>query len=84
MVVLCSLINLYLLAVLGFVILSWFPLQPGGVPYRIFGYLRAVVDPVLAPLRRILPRLGPFDFSPIVLIFGIGIVARLVGCGGAF
>jgi YggT family protein len=82
MVILCSLLNVYLLAVLAFVILSWFPMQPGGIPYRIFSFLRMVVDPVLAPLRRVLPRLGPFDFSPIILFLGIGIVSRLIGCGG--
>jgi YggT family protein len=82
MVIICALINIYLLAIFGFIILSWFPLQPGSVPSRIFGYLRMAVDPVLAPLRKVLPRLGPFDFSPIILILGLGIVARLFGCGG--
>jgi YggT family protein len=82
MTILCALINLYVLAIFGFIILSWFPLTPGGVAYRIFGYLRAVVDPVLTPLRRILPRLGPLDISPIILILGIGILSRLVGCRG--
>ena len=81
---LCAALSLYLYAVFGFVILSWFPLKPGGVPFRLFGYLRGVVDPVLAPLRRILPRLGPLDISPIILILGIGIIQRSVlGCHGA-
>ena len=56
--IVCTLINLYLLAIFGFIILSWFPLRPGGVAFRIYGYLRAVVEPVLAPLRRILPASG--------------------------
>jgi YggT family protein len=81
---LCTLINLYLLAVFGFIILSWFPLNPGGVAFRIFGYLRMVVDPVLSPLRRVLPRIGPLDISPIILILGISVVERLLGCGGGF
>jgi YggT family protein len=80
--IICALLNIYLLAVLGVIILSWFPLRPGGFPHRIFGYLRAVVDPVLSPLRRVLPRLGSLDFSPVILILGIGIIARLVGCTG--
>ena len=80
--IVCALLNVYLLAVFGFIILSWFPLRPGGVPYRIFGYLRAVVDPILNPLRACCPRLGSLDFSPIILILGIGIIARLVGCTG--
>ncbi len=82
--ILCALLIIYLYVVLGFVILSWFPLTPGGVPHRIFGYLRAAVDPVLAPLRKVLPRLGPFDFSPIILILGIGIIRGLLGCNAAF
>ena len=80
--IICALVNIYLLVIFGFILLSWFPLQPGGVPYKIFGYLRMAVDPVLAPLRRVIPRLGPFDFSPIVLILGLGIVARIFGCAG--
>jgi YggT family protein len=82
--ILCTLINLYLLAVFAFIILSWFPLNPGGVAYRIFTVLRTIVDPVLAPLRRVLPRLGPLDISPIILILGIGIIEGLLGCGRGF
>ena len=82
--ILCTLINLYLLAVFAFIILSWFPLSPGGVAFRIYSYLRMIVDPVLAPLRRVLPRLGPLDISPIILILGIGIIERLIGCSGGF
>ena len=52
--------------------------------FRIYGYLRMAVDPVLAPLRRVLPRLGPLDISPIILILGIGIIERLIGCSGGF
>ena len=81
--ILCTLLNLYLLAVFGFIILSWFPLDPGGVAFRIYSSC-GPVDPVLAPLRRVLPRLGPLDISPIILILGIGIIERLLGCGGGF
>ena len=82
--IVCTLINLYVLAIFGFIILSWFPLSPGGVAFRIYGYLRTVVEPVLAPLRRIIPRIGPLDISPIVLILGIAILERVIGCGGGF
>ena len=82
--ILCTLLNLYLLAVFAFIILSWFPLNPSGPVYRIYTFLRAIVDPVLAPLRRVLPRLGPLDISPIILILGIGILEGVLGCGGGF
>ena len=42
------------------------------------------VDPVLAPLRRVLPRIGPLDISPIILILGISILERAIGCRGGF
>lgn len=31
--------------------------------------LNAILDPILAPIRRHLPRTGGLDFSPIVLLF---------------
>jgi len=36
--------------------------------------LDRIVDPLLAPIRRVVPPLGMFDLSPIVLIFLIEIV----------
>lgn len=33
--------------------------------------LNAILDPVLKPIRRIMPDTGMIDFSPIVLIFGL-------------
>ncbi len=36
--------------------------------------LNALLDPVLRPIRRILPDTGMIDFSPIILIFGIQVL----------
>jgi len=41
-------------------------------------FLRAVVDPVLRPFRRIMPTFGGIDFSPIVAIIVLGWLSRLV------
>ena len=40
--------------------------------------LNAILDPVLRPIRRILPDTGVIDFSPIVLIVGLRIIQILV------
>lgn len=40
--------------------------------------LDTLVQPLLAPIRRILPQTGPLDFSPLVLIFLIWIVETLL------
>jgi YggT family protein len=33
--------------------------------------LNAILDPVLRPIRRIMPDTGMIDFSPMILIFGL-------------
>ena len=40
--------------------------------------LDSIVQPMLAPIRRIMPPSGMFDFSPLVLMFAIWLVERLL------
>ncbi|MCJ7706868.1 MAG: YggT family protein [Anaerolineales bacterium] len=40
--------------------------------------LDSFVNPMLAPIRRILPPLGMFDFSPMVLLILIQIIQQIV------
>lgn len=43
--------------------------------------VQAATDPVLVPVRRVLPNMGPIDLSPIVVFIVLGvIVPRLIGC----
>lgn len=62
MLVRVALQTLFIL-VLGFAILSW--IQPGSPAYVLLGRL---TDPVLAPLRRVIPAIGGVDISALVLI----------------
>lgn len=43
--------------------------------------LRKATDPVMAPLRKVIPAIGGIDISPIIVIFAIfmlkGLVARM-------
>ena len=42
-----------------------------------------LTEPVLAPLRRVIPPVGMFDLSFMVLFFGLLIIRGVVlGCGG--
>lgn len=36
--------------------------------------LNAILDPILQPIRRVMPNTGAIDFSPIVLLLGIRIL----------
>ena len=84
MTVICLLLQLYVIAFFARIILSWFPLDPGGPMAAVFRVLHAITEPLLAPIRKILPpvRLGTMglDLSPIVVLIGIqvfiGIICR--------
>ncbi|MFN8559005.1 MAG: YggT family protein [Dehalococcoidia bacterium] len=59
------LITILQFAIIGRAIISWFPLDPGHPLVRV---LVEVTEPILAPLRRILPRTGMIDIAPMVAI----------------
>ena len=40
--------------------------------------LDSLVDPMLAPIRRVVPPVGMFDFSPLVLIILIQIIEEIL------
>lgn len=80
--IVCSLINLWLIAVFVRILLSWFPIEPGGAMASVFSVLYNVTEPVLGPVRRALPTFGMLDISPIVVFIGVGIIERAVGCTG--
>ena len=78
----CLLLQLYLFAIFGRVLLSWFPLNPNGAMATVAGFLYTVTDPVMNRVRRVLPaaRFGgmALDFSPVVVIFGISILRGII------
>jgi YggT family protein len=64
------------------IILTWFPISPWSPWARIERGLARITEPVLRPLRRILPtvRFGSmgFDLSPIVVFFAIWIIIGIL------
>ena len=69
------LIDIYSLVVFIAVLTSWLNLPPEHVVVRA---TRALTEPLLAPLRRVLPAFGGLDFSPMVLLFGLRLLKRLL------
>lgn len=45
----------------------------------IWQSLNMILDPMLKPIRKIMPDTGMIDFSPIVLIIGLRIIQMLLG-----
>ena len=80
--VVCFLINLYVLLLVVRVVMSWFPISPNGPAETVAGFLYMVTDPVLVPLRRLLPpvRMGAMalDLSPIVAFFGLTVLRGIL------
>jgi len=56
------------------VILSWFVTRPNTLTI----ILDKITEPLLAPLRRIIPRAGMFDFTPLVAIILLQLIANLL------
>jgi YggT family protein len=62
--------------ILARVVLSWLnPRFEGPVARLVF----ETTEPILAPIRRILPSTGMIDFSPIVAFLLIGLLTAAVG-----
>jgi YggT family protein len=57
------------LALIVRVLLSWIPMRPGAWWWR---WSYAITEPILKPLRRIIPLIGMMDITPIVAWFLLG------------
>jgi YggT family protein len=77
---LCALLQVYFFVLIARLILSWFPVQPGTTLAQITSILYDLTEPVLGPMRRIIPPLGMIDLSPLVVFFGLQILMSAVGC----
>lgn len=44
----------------------------------IWRALTALLDPLLAPIRRIMPNTGAIDFSPMVLLIGLSLIVKFM------
>jgi YggT family protein len=77
---LCAFVTVYMLVLVARAVLSWFPptSSSGGLA-TIQRLLMDLTEPVLAPLRRVIPPAGMFDLSFMVAFFGL-IILRTVIC----
>ena len=76
--ILCLLGQLDLVAIFARIILSWFPISPGTALAGIYSFVYSITEPVLGPIRRVIPPLGAggmgIDLSPIIVFFAITIL----------
>jgi YggT family protein len=74
----CTLLNLYLLVIFARILFSWIRVEPGTPVASIYSVVYNLTEPVLGPLRQVIPpvRLGmaALDLSPIILLVVIRII----------
>jgi uncharacterized protein YggT (Ycf19 family) len=70
------LFTVYTLLILAYVLKSWVRLPSSLDP--VLRFLDDVCEPYLRLFRRVLPTFGPLDLSPIVAVFSLVIVQRLL------
>ena len=71
------LINILYFAMIGRVIMSWINVGPSSPLYPIAKVLYQITEPVLAPIRRVLPTFGMLDLSPMVALLVLYAIRRL-------
>jgi YggT family protein len=69
------LIDAYSVVILIAVVLSWLRQGPGNPLAR---FVRSLTEPVLEPIRRMLPEIGGLDLSPIVLLLVLRAIRTLI------
>lgn len=67
--------NILYLALIGRVILSWINVSPSN-PISVI--IHQVTEPILAPIRRLLPKMGMLDLSPMIAIILITIIRSFI------
>jgi YggT family protein len=67
------LLNAYVLVMLVYALVSWVPSLRGNWT----DYVAMLVEPVLTPVRRIIPPMGGLDISFLIVIIALQFVVRL-------
>lgn len=73
-----SIAQLFVYAIVARAILSFFPIQSGGAMASVASFLYRITEPVLGPVRRMMPAMGGIDLSPLVVIIGIEILLQIL------
>jgi YggT family protein len=71
-------ILVYVLLIFGYIITSWVRIPYSPWLNRIQRFLYDVCEPYLRLFRRVLPPLGPLDLSPMIGIFALFLIDRVI------
>lgn len=69
--ILCALLTVFIVIIFARIVLSWFPIRPGTGLAQLNGILFDLTEWAMRPLRQVIPPVGMFDVSVLVLTFGL-------------
>ena len=72
------LVTVLYVAILARVIVSWIPIGPESPFAPIVRMIYQITEPILGPIRRLIPGLGSFDLSPMIAIIVLMVVQNIV------
>lgn len=75
--VLAVFVLILIIAIFARVLLSWFPTASRYNP--IVALIYQLTEPILGPLRKIIPRVGVFDFTPTIALFVLFLIFSSLG-----
>jgi YggT family protein len=78
-----TLINIYIWLLIGSAVLSWLIAfnvvnTRNPIVHSVGDFLYRVTEPLLRPIRNMLPNLGGIDVSPVILIIGLLFLERFI------
>jgi YggT family protein len=74
-------LTIYMIILAGRAVLSWFPVQQGTFLASLNSLLLDLTEPVLRPVRRVIPPAGMLDTSFIVVFFVLVIARSALAAG---
>ena len=66
------------MALIGRVVISWINIDRSSPLFPIVAIIYQITEPILAPIRSVLPSFGMLDLSPMVAIILIVVVQRVI------
>ena len=71
-------VGVYVLLILAYVLTSWIRAGASPTLERVRQFLYDICEPYVRLFRRIIPPIGPLDLSPIIAVFALYILERIV------
>jgi YggT family protein len=71
-------LQFFAFAILIRAIMSWFMMNPstrGGILFSIYQFFHYITEPIMAPLRRIIPTIGMVDITPMIAFILLQLIA---------